>query len=164
MTTQPLAPAPAGVEAAVRSCVDRHRDAEGPLLPVLLDLVAAYGYLPAECVPLVARELNVSRADVHGVASFYRDLRTTPPGRTVVRVCRAEACQAVGADAVVAAAELRTGLSLGETAADGSVTLDDVFCLGNCALGPSVEVDGVLHGRVDPERMADLLADSGGGS
>ncbi len=130
----------------------------GPLLPVLRALQEAFGYVDPRAVPLVADALNVSRAEVHGVLGFYADLRTAPAGERVVRVCRAEACQASGAGALVAHACDRLGVGLGETTADGAVTLEQVFCLGNCALSPSVMVDGRVVGRVDAARFDELVA------
>jgi formate dehydrogenase subunit gamma len=130
---------------------------EGPLLPILHGLLEAFGYVPEPAVPMVADALNLSRAEVHGVITFYPDFRRTPAGATHVRVCRAEACQAVGAEAVWAHARERTGLDEGGTSPDGAVSLDRVFCFGNCALGPSVEVNGTLHARVTPQRLDALL-------
>ncbi len=137
----------------VRRIVAAHEGERGPLLPILHDVVEALGYVDPAVVPILAAELNLSRADVHGVITFYKDFRQTPAGRVVVRLCRAEACQSRGADALADAARLRYGLDFGETAPDGSLTLDEVFCFGNCALGPSVEVAGRLHGRVDADRL-----------
>lgn len=130
----------------------------GPLLPVLRALQDAFGYVDPRAVPLVAEALNLSRAEVHGVAGFYSDLRSSPPGRRVVRVCRAEACQSVGAEDLVAHACEALGVGLGGTTADGAVSLEQVFCLGNCALGPSVMVDATVVGRVDPARFDELVA------
>jgi len=139
-----LRPAPWSQEVALET-IRTHAEQRGPLLPVLLALQETFGYVDARAVPLVAKALNVSRADVHGVVTFYADLRSTPPGRIRVQVCRGEACQAVG------------GHAFGETAADGSVTLDETFCLGNCALGPTVTVDGDLHGRVHAAELDRLV-------
>jgi formate dehydrogenase subunit gamma len=127
-------------------------------MPVLHALQEEFGYLDARAVPLVAQLLNLSRADVHGVVSFYRDFRDSPPGPVHVRVCRAEACQSVGAHALAEHATASLGTGFGGTSADGAVTLDQVFCFGNCALGPSVTVDDRLYGRVDPERLDVLVA------
>jgi formate dehydrogenase subunit gamma len=130
----------------------------GALLPILHELQAEFGYVPDEATPLIADALNLSRAEVVGVVHFYHDFRTTPGGRHTVQVCRAEACQAVGADALAAHAETRLGVPMGDTTEDGAVTLRAVYCLGNCALGPAVMVDGRLCGRVTPERFDALLA------
>ncbi|WP_051821190.1 formate dehydrogenase subunit gamma [Streptomyces sp. SCSIO 75703] len=144
-------------EAAITAIAAAHRGRRGPLLPILHAIQAELGHVPEETAALLARELNLSRADVHGVISFYHDFRREPAGRTTVRICRAEACQALGSEALVARARERTGISLGETTADGSVTLEQVFCLGNCALGPAVQVGDRLHGRMDPDRLRTLL-------
>ncbi|MCX4641707.1 MULTISPECIES: formate dehydrogenase subunit gamma [unclassified Streptomyces] len=144
------------VEQVVRTVAAAHREQRGALLPILHAVQAELGHVPKEAVPVLADELNLSRADVHGVVSFYHDFRAEPAGRRTVRVCRAEACQAQGAGRLVEYVE-QSGLALGQTAQDGSVTVEQVFCLGNCALGPAVEVDGRLHGRVDTERLGALL-------
>ena len=115
------------------------------------------GYVDPAAIPILADELNLSRADVYGVVTFYHDFRQTPPGRTTVRICRAEACQAVGAAELADRARNRLGVGFGETTTDGAVTLEQVFCLGNCATGPSVQVDDRLYGRVTPERLDGML-------
>ncbi|WP_245607153.1 formate dehydrogenase subunit gamma [Pseudonocardia spinosispora] len=143
----------------IRAIAAAHADQRGPLLPILHALQAEFGYIDPAAEPLLADVLNISTAEVHGVITFYRDFRHEPPGRTTVRICRAEACQAVGADRVVAHAEASLGAKLGGTTDDGSVTLDEVFCLGNCALGPAVTVDDRLYGRVSPARFDALLGD-----
>jgi formate dehydrogenase subunit gamma len=134
-----------------------HTGRPGSLLPALHALVETFGYVDPRAVPLVARLLNLSRADVHGVVTFYRDFRTTPPAPVRVQVCRAEACQAVGGHALADHARQRLGTDFGGRSADGDVDLDQVFCLGNCGLGPSVTVDGRVYGRVTPERLDALL-------
>ena len=133
----------------------------GALLPVLHAVRMEFGWIDARAVPVIADELNLSRAEVHGVVTFYRDFRPEAPARHAVRICRAEACQATGADRLVVRAGSHLGIALGATTADGSVSLDDVFCLGNCALGPSVTVDGRLHGRVDEGPLVALLGEAG---
>ncbi|WP_239149721.1 formate dehydrogenase subunit gamma [Streptomyces sp. SID12501] len=145
------------VESVVRRVVADHRDQRGALLPVLHAVQAELGHVPQEAIPVLADELNLSRADVHGVVTFYHDFRREPAGRTTVRICRAEACQALGADRLVNYAR-ESGLTLGETSADGSVTVEQVFCLGNCALGPAVEANGRLYGRVGPARLGSILS------
>jgi formate dehydrogenase subunit gamma len=144
------------VESVVRSAAAGHRGQRGALLPVLHAVQDELGHVPQEAIPVLADEFNLSRADVHGVVTFYHDFRREPAGRTTARICRAEACQALGADGLVAYAR-ESGLTLGETTADGAVTVEQVFCLGNCALGPSVEVNGRLYGRVGPARLGSLL-------
>jgi len=133
----------------------------GSLLPVLHAVQLEFACIDPRAVPVIADALNLSRAEVHGVVTFYRDFRQEPPARHAVRICRAEACQATGAERLVAQARTHLGIALGATTADGSVSLDDVFCLGNCALGPSVTVDGRLHGRVDEDRLVALLGEAG---
>lgn len=143
--------------ARVRAIAEARHHERGPLLPVLHAVQEELGYVDDGDVPVIADTLNLAVAEVHGVVTFYRDFRRTPAGRATVRICRAEACQAVGADALAAHAKARLGLAFGETAADGSVTLDEVFCLGNCALGPSAQVDGTLYGRVGEARFDALV-------
>jgi len=129
----------------------------GALLPILHAIQETLGCVPREAVPVLAERLNLSRADVHGVVSFYHDFRSEPAGRTTVKICRAEACQAVGSGQLVDHVRDRYGMELGETRSDGALTVDQVFCLGNCALGPTVQVGARLHGRVDPARLSDLI-------
>ena len=150
----------ASVEERVREIIDAHRRDRGALLPILHALLAEFGYVDQAVLPLVAKELNLSRADVHGVVTFYDDFRQEPPGYTTVRICRAEACQAVGAEALGEHAKRRTGVGFGDTTSDGAITLDEVFCLGNCALAPAVQVDDRLHGRVSPARFDALLGEA----
>jgi formate dehydrogenase subunit gamma len=153
-----MAPVPEqSLEQQVRSIVATHRGERGALLPILHSIQSELGHVDPAVIPILADELNLSRADVHGVVTFYHDFRPTPAGRTAVRICRAEACQAVGATALADHAQARLGVTFGETTADGAVTLDQVFCFGNCALGPAVQVGDRLYGRVDPDRLDSLL-------
>jgi formate dehydrogenase subunit gamma len=147
-----------GTADRVRAIVAAHREDRGALLPILQAIQAEFGYLDQEIVPVLAGELNLSRADLHGVITFYTDFRAEPAGRTTVRLCRAEACQSVGAERLVAHAEQVLGIKTGQTTPDGSVTLEQVFCLGNCALGPAAQINGRLHGRLDPARLDTALA------
>jgi formate dehydrogenase subunit gamma len=147
----------ANVAVLVRKIAAAHRTQRGALLPILHAVQAAVGYIPAEAIPVLADELNLSRADVHGVISFYHDFRSEPAGRSTVRVCRAEACQALGAGRLVAHLRQRHGVTLGETSQDGSLTAEQVFCLGNCALGPAAQVNGQLYGRLDEARLSAIL-------
>lgn len=153
--TSPLASPEAGSDrsALVRAVAEHHRDQRGPLLPVLHELMAEFGHVDAADVPVIADVLNLSTAEVHGVVSFYHDFRTTAPPAHVLSLCRAEACQAVGAEALFA--DARDRAASGEL---GDAEVQQVFCLGNCALGPSGMVDGRLHGRLDPARLAELTA------
>ena len=145
---------------AAAEIVRAHSGPRGALLPVLQALQEHFGHLGPEATRLVAKELNLSRADVHGVVTFYSDFRTTPPGRTVVAVCRGEACQSRGSRELERHAQHSLGVGFGETTPDGSVTLDQVFCLGNCALSPAVQIDGRLVGRVDADLFDRLVADA----
>ncbi len=151
---------PSPLVGSVARAVDAHRDAEGRprpgvLLEVLHTLQHELGHLPTEVVAPVAEALNLSRAEVHGVISFYPDFRPEGAGAAVVQICRAEACQAVGAAAVLDDVQARLGVRVGQTSADG-VTLQEVFCFGNCALGPAATVNGRLYGRVDADRLVEL--------
>lgn len=148
----------ASVAERVRAIVDAHRGERGALLPILHGVQAEFGCIDAEVVPVLAAELNLSRADVHGVVTFYSDFRSEPAGAVVVRLCRAEACQSVGAERLVADAEQVFGVKVGQTTPDGSVTLGQVFCLGNCALGPAAQINGRMYGRLDRSRLVEILA------
>ena len=141
----------------VQRCIDRFRNVPGGLLPLLHAIQDAVGHVPAESVPRIATALNLSRAEVHGVISFYHDFRQAPAGRHRVQLCRAEACQAVGARELEAHAAAALGIEPGATTADGGITLDAVYCLGNCACGPSVRIGDRVYGRVDPPRFDELL-------
>jgi formate dehydrogenase subunit gamma len=140
--------------------VQAHVGREGPLLPILHDVQAAFGYIPEPAVPLVADMLNLSRAEVHGVVSFYHDFRREPPGRHVLKLCRAEACQAAGGDALAARAETKLATDMGGTSAAGRVTLEPVYCLGLCACAPSGMLDGRVVGRLDEARLDALLTEA----
>jgi len=143
--------------AEVLAIVARHRQRPGPLLEILHDLQRSLGFVPAEAVPVIAAELNLSRAEVHGVVSFYHHFRDTPPGRRIVRLCRAEACQAMNGRALEAHVLQRLGIGFGETTSDRSITLEAVYCLGLCACAPAVMIDGEVHGRVTPQRLDELV-------
>ncbi len=131
----------------------------GALLPILHALQEEFGYIDEAAVPLVARALNISQAEVHGVISFYHDFRHSPPGRHVLRICRAEACQSMACDRIIRHVENRLGVHPGETTADGSLTVEQVFCLGLCATSPAMMLDDQPYGRVSPE-VIDFLVDS----
>ncbi|MFI4889793.1 MAG: formate dehydrogenase subunit gamma [Steroidobacterales bacterium] len=153
---------PSSLSAADRTTVldscARLKSLPGALLPILHDVQGALGYVPKDAVPLIASELNLSRAEVHGVISFYHYFRTEKPGRHVLHLCRAEACQSVGAAHLEQHAKRSLGVDYHGTTADGAVTLEPVYCLGNCALGPSAMLDDRLHGRLTPERFDALVA------
>ena len=136
----------------------------GGLLPLLHAIQGDLGYIPPESVAAIAAGLSLSRAEVHGVISFYHDFRSEPPGRHVVQICRAEACQAMGSRALETHVKSSLGIDYGGTTADGGISLQPVYCLGNCACSPSVRIDDDIHARVDAEKMDVLiaaLADSG---
>ncbi len=155
----PSVPVPvAAAEECARAAFAEHRDDRGPLMPILHTIQERLGCVPAEVVPALANLLNISIADVHGVVSFYHDFRSTPAATTVL-VCRAEACQSLGGQALADYAQTALGIECGEVTADGQIRLDKAFCLGNCALGPSVMVDEVVHGRVSPARLDALLGE-----
>jgi formate dehydrogenase subunit gamma len=137
--------------------IGRYVGQPGGLMPALHALQAAYGHVLAAAVPLLAEAFNLSRADVHGVVSFYHDFRRQPPGRHVLRLCRAEACQSMGADRIAAALHSRLGLEWGGTSADDGVTLEPVFCLGLCAVAPAALLDGQPLGRIDADSIAAAL-------
>jgi formate dehydrogenase subunit gamma len=145
--------------ALVRDVLAAHASTQDALLPVLLDIQRRMGFVPKSAVAVVAQALNLSRADVHGVASFYHDLRDAPAGRHVIALCQAEACQAVGCRALSAHAQQRLGVPLGGTTADGLITLERAYCFGNCACGPTVQVDDDLFGRVTSARFDQLVGD-----
>lgn len=132
---------------------------EGPTLVILHALQEAFGYVPEAAVPMVAQALNLSRAEVHGVFTFYHDFRREPAGRHVLKLCRAEACQAAGGDAVAARAEKKLGISIGNTTPDGRVTLEPIYCLGLCATAPSAMIDGRVVGMLDDKRIDALVAE-----
>ncbi|MFN3576702.1 MAG: formate dehydrogenase subunit gamma, partial [Tabrizicola sp.] len=133
-----------------------HQGLEGPLLPILHAIQEAFGHIPEAAVPQIARALMLSKAEVHGVVSFYHDFREKPAGRHVLKLCRAEACQTMGADAVADRIRRALGIGWHETTPDGRVTLEPVFCLGLCACGPAAMVDGRLVGRVDEGVLAEV--------
>lgn len=142
----------------VRVLAEERTSLRGSLIEILHAVQDTLGYVDETAIPIIADTLNLSKAEVLGVVSFYRDLRQEPPARTVVRLCRGEACQSVGAERLVARARERFGLDIGESSTDGRVSLDQVFCLGNCALGPSAMVDGRLIGRLDEATLDVLMA------
>jgi formate dehydrogenase subunit gamma len=149
--------------AALRPRLDdiiaAHLHREGPLLPILHDVQAEWGMIPAEAAPVIAAALNISRAELHGVVSFYHDFRDHPAGRHTLRLCRAEACQAMGGAALAEAARAALGIDWHATTPDGAVTLEPVFCLGLCACAPAAQVDGRLVGRLDAGGLRAILAE-----
>jgi formate dehydrogenase subunit gamma len=146
------------VNDSIERILRNYAASPGPLLLVLHAVQDEFGYVPEEAVPLIADGLNLSRAEVHGVLSFYHYFRRTPPGRHVVQICRAESCQAMNGDALAVHAQQRLGIGFHETTADGRFSLEPVYCLGNCACSPAVMIDEELHGRVSNERFDALIA------
>ncbi len=140
----------------IAQILDAHRGLEGPLLPILHAVQEAFGFIPETAIPQIAKALSLTKAEVHGVVSFYHDYRSAPAGRHVLKLCRAEACQTMGADAVADRIKTALGIDWHETTADGRVTLEPVFCLGLCACGPAAMVDGRLVGRVDESVVAQV--------
>jgi len=152
-STSPATPGIRDPLATIDAVIEAHRSVPGALLPMLHGIQDALGHVPSAAVPRLAEALNLSQAEVHGVLSFYHDFRTSPPGRHLLRLCRAEACQAMGCEALETHLGQRHGLGFHETTPDGAVTLEPVYCLGNCACAPSVMVDGEVRGRVTSEKL-----------
>jgi len=142
---------------AIDEILTRMAQTEGALLPILHAIQAVEGYVPAEVVPRIADALNLSRAEVHGVISYYHHFRQKPAGKVVVQICRAEACQAVGGDAFAQEAVKALGCDFHETTKDGAVTLEPVYCLGHCACGPSAMINDDVHARMTIERLKTLV-------
>jgi formate dehydrogenase subunit gamma len=140
--------------------IDERRDLPGALLPILHAVQESFGHVDDEAVPVIAAALNLSRAEVHGVVTFYHDFRRSAPGRHVLKLCRAEACQSMGCEDLADRLTRRLGIGFGETTADGRLTLEAVYCLGNCALSPAAMLDGKLLGRLDGRRLDALLLDA----
>jgi formate dehydrogenase subunit gamma len=139
--------------------IAEHAHLEGATLVILHALQGAFGYVPEPAIPMIAEALNLSRAEIHGVFTFYHDFRHEPAGKHVLKLCRAEACQAAGGDALAARAEARLGIALGNTTADHRVTLEPIYCLGLCATAPSAMLDGRIVGRLDEARIDALVAE-----
>jgi formate dehydrogenase subunit gamma len=146
-------------EARGAEIIAEHDKLEGATIVILHALQEAFGYVPEPAIPMIAQALNLSRAEVHGVFTFYHDFRREPAGKHVLKLCRAEACQAAGGDALAARAEATLGISLGCTTADARVTLEPIYCLGLCATAPSAMLDGRVVGRLDERRLDTLVAE-----
>jgi formate dehydrogenase subunit gamma len=145
-------------ETRAGEIIAAHAKQEGATLPILHALQAEFGHVPEGAIPLVAQALNLSRAEVHGVVTFYHDFREAPAGRHVLKLCRAEACQSMGGDVLAAQARKLLGIGWGETTPDGAVTLEPVFCLGLCACAPAALADGEVIGRLDGRRLDAVVA------
>jgi formate dehydrogenase subunit gamma len=150
-------PATGSSTAVVLSALERYADVPGGLLPLLHEVQASIGHLPKTCVAMIASGMGLSRAEVHGVISFYHDFHYEPRGRTTIQVCRAEACQAMGSRQLEQHVKTRLGIEYGETTADGRFSLEPVYCLGNCACSPSVRIGDDVFARVDNHRFDELL-------
>ena len=140
--------------------IAEHTHLEGATLVILHALQETFGYVPEPAIPMIASALNLTRAEIHGVFTFYHDFRHEPAGRHVLKLCRAEACQAAGGDALAARAEAKLGVAIGTTTADERVTLEPIYCLGLCATAPSAMLDGRLIGRLDEKRLDALIAEA----
>ena len=147
-------------EARGAEIIAEHAEIEGATLVILHALQEAFGYIPEPAIPMVAAALNLSRAEVYGVFTFYHDFRKEPAGRHVLKLCRAEACQAAGGDALAARAEAKLGIALGNTTADEHVTLEPIYCLGLCATAPSAMLDRRVIGRLDQTRLDALIVEA----
>lgn len=145
---------------ALHNILAQHVGLEGPLLPILHAVQEEFDHIPAAAVPVIADHLNIGRAEVHGVVSFYHDFRDLPAGRHVVKICRAEACQAMGVNQMADDALQKLGLEWHGTSKNGAVTIEPVYCLGLCASGPAAMVDDTLHGRLTAEKLETLLAEA----
>lgn len=145
-------------EDIVGAVLAANRERPGALLPILHAIQERLGYIPGEAIPRIAGALRQTRAEIAGVISFYADFRREPPGRHIIQICRAEACQAVGSRALEAHVQTRLGVGYHQTTPDARLTLEPVYCLGNCACGPSLRIDDSVYGRVGPGRFDQLMA------
>lgn len=143
-----------------KAIVDRLMTLEGPLLPILHEVQGEFGYVPQECLPVIAEALNLSRAEVHGVMTFYHDYRDHPTGRHVLKLCRAEACQSMGGDQLAERVKKALGIDFHDTTLDGAITLEPVFCLGLCSCAPAAMLDGEIHGRLDGAAIDALVQEA----
>jgi len=146
------------ITEVVATAIASNKHRPGALLPILHGIQDRIGHIPPDAVPVIASELNLSRAEVHGVITFYHYFRQTPPGRHTLQICQAESCQAMGSEALTAHARKLLSVDFHETTADQAITLEPVYCLGNCACSPAIMVDDEVHGRVTPARLEQLLA------
>ena len=151
---------PGDVGPRTLAIVGELKGLEGPLLPILHEIQAEFGHVPQESLPVIARELNLSRAEVHGVVTFYHDYRDHPTGRHVLKLCRAEACQSMGGDALAERVKALLGIDFHQTTLDGAVTLEPVFCLGLCSCAPAAMLDGEVFGRMDVETAREMIAEA----
>ncbi|GHC34133.1 formate dehydrogenase subunit gamma [Kushneria pakistanensis] len=148
--------ADAWTPAQLQAVIDAYQSTPGAMLPLLHAIQDRFGFIPEAAVPLIAEALRHTRAEVHGIISFYHHFRTHPPGRSVIQVCRAEACQSVGSRQLEAHVKASLGVDYHQTTPDHEFTLEPVYCLGNCACGPSIRVNDDVFGRMTPERFDQL--------
>lgn len=152
-----MQPASTEIAARVAAVVGELKGLEGPLLPILHGIQEEFGYVPSEALPVIAEALNISRAEVHGVVTFYHDYRNYPAGRHVLKVCQAEACQSMGSDAVAIRFKQLLGIDFHQTTADGAVTMEPIYCLGLCACAPAAMLDGEVIGRLDADKIEQIV-------
>jgi len=149
------------ITETVQTIIAELKNKQGALLPILHGVQDALGYIPADSVPAIAEALNLSRAEVHGVISFYHYFRDTPPGKHTVHLCRAESCQSMGSNALEAHVKTKLGIDYHETTADGQFSLEPVYCLGNCACSPAMQIGSDIYGRVSVAAFDDIINDLG---
>ncbi|TIN22378.1 MAG: formate dehydrogenase subunit gamma [Mesorhizobium sp.] len=154
-----MQPASTEITSRTAAIIQELKGLEGPLLPILHGIQEEFGHVPKDALPVIAEALNISRAEVHGVVSFYHDYRSHPAGRHVLKLCQAESCQSMGSDAVAAKLKQLLGIGFHETTRDGSVTLEPVYCLGLCACSPAAMLDGQVIGRLDDEKLDEIVAE-----
>ncbi|QND67014.1 formate dehydrogenase subunit gamma [Mesorhizobium loti] len=154
-----MQPASTEITSRTAAIIQELKGLEGPLLPILHGIQEEFGHVPKDALPVIAEALNISRAEVHGVVSFYHDYRSHPAGRHVLKLCQAESCQSMGSDAIAAKLKQLLGIGLHETTRDGSVTLEPVYCLGLCACSPAAMLDGQVIGRLDDEKLDEIVAE-----
>ena len=152
--------APIDLNLAMVTCA-RHGNRPDALLEILHDIQEHRGFVPQSDLPVIAKALNLSRAEVHGVMSFYHDFRSSKAGTVQVKICRAEACQSMGALPLIEGFLAKRGLKLGDTSDDGSITVEAVYCLGNCAMAPAATVNGKLAGRLTQAKLEKMVAEAG---
>ena len=152
---------PSNMQATVQEITTAFKDKPGALLPILHAIQDALGYVPAESVPAIAKALNLSRAEVHGVISFYHYFRDTSPGKHTIHLCRAESCQAMGGKQLEKHVKTRLGIDFHETTSDGKFSLEPVYCLGNCACSPAMQIDEEIFGRVSANRFDAVVKETG---
>jgi formate dehydrogenase subunit gamma len=151
--------APVDVVPRTQAVIETMAGLEGPLLPILHGVQDEFGFVPEASLPVIAEALNISRAEAHGVVSFYHDYRRAPAGRHVLKLCQAEACQSMGSERVAALVKAALGIGFHETSSDGLVTLEPVYCLGLCACAPAAMLDGEVIGRVDVAAIEEIVAE-----